>query len=241
MNSIRKVVNNIKFPKSLNISINIDGSGLLHNKALLYFIFAISFGNFMLELMGGDFYFVVVYLLIGFLTTFFNKNMIVVLLMATIFANILKYGKESTEGFEASDENILDEHDKVNDDIDNAVAIDIPNKMLDNSDKKKLKKLKKQYEESDKKSHDHSDGESDTESDDDSDNDSVSDKKTKKSTKKEPYTDRELDSMNYKDSEKMLENQRLLLKNMKDFKPFFDTLKGIAGNFSPKKGEKSEE
>lgn len=233
MNSIRKVVNNIKFPKSLNISLNIDGSGLLYNKSILYLIFIISFGNFMLELIGGDFYFVVVYLIIGFLTTFFNKNMIVVLLMSTIFANILKYGNKSTEGFEASDENILDEHDQANDDIDNALPIDIQNKILGSDDKKKSKKHHKSH----KKSDDKSDSESDTESDDES----VSEKSTKKKNKKEPYTDRELDSMKYKDSEKMLENQRLLLKNMKDFKPFFDTLKGIAGNFSDKKGEKAEE
>ena len=238
MNSIRKVVNNIKFPKSLNISLNIDGSGLLHNKSILYLIFAISFGNFMLELIGGDFYFVVIYLIIGFLTTFFNKNMIVVLLMSTIFANILKYGNKSTEGFEASDENILDQHDQANDDIDSALPIDMPIKILDSGDKKKSKK---HHKKSHKKSDDDSDDESDNESGNESDNESVSERSTKKKHKKEPYTDRELDSMKYKDSEKMLENQRLLLKNMKDFKPFFDTLKGIAGNFSDKKGEKSEE
>jgi len=239
MNSIRKVVNNIKFPKSLNISLNIEGSGLLHNKAILYLIFAISFGNFMLELIGGDFYFVVVYLIIGFLTTFFNKNMIVVLLMATIFANILKYGKESTEGFEASDENILDEHDHANHDIENAVPIDLSSKQLDNTDKHPddMKKSKKSK---------HNKSEHDSDNESVSENESVSvsvskKDKSKKKQKKEPYTDRELDSMNYKESEKMLENQKLLLKNMKDFKPFFDTIKGIAGNFSQKKTEKSEE
>jgi hypothetical protein len=39
------------------------------------------------------------------------------------------------------------------------------------------------------------------------------------------------------ESEKLLENQRLLLKNMKEFKPFFETLQGLAGNFS---GDKSK-
>ena len=53
MDSVKKIVNIIKFPKSLNISLNIEGTGLLHNRAVLYLIFAISFGNFMLELLSA--------------------------------------------------------------------------------------------------------------------------------------------------------------------------------------------
>lgn len=185
MNSIRKVTNNIKMPnlKRLNLSINIGGSGFLHNKALLYFIFVISFGNFMLELMSGDFYFIIIYLLIGFLTTFFNKNMIVVLLMSAIFANILKYGAQSVEGFDGE--------------ID-ASSNDLSEDMTESTDKKKTGKKSSEYKEN----------------------------------TKESYTDRDLDSMKYKESEKMLENQNLLLKNMKDFKPILDTIQGFTKGFS---------
>jgi len=163
----------MKMPSLKQLNLSIDGSGFLYNKALLYFIFAISFGNFMLEMIAGDMYFIIVYLLVGFLTTFFNKNMIVVLLMSCIFANILKYGAQSVEGFE--DEGFEEGLDSsMNDASKNKVtAID-----------------------------------------------------------RDTFTDRELDSMKYKESEKMIENQNLLLKNMKDFKPFLDTIQGITKSFS---------
>lgn len=209
MNSLKKVVNNIKFPKSLNISLKIEGSGLLHNKAILYFIFAISFGNFMLELMTGDFYFVAVYILIGFLTSFFNKNMIVVLAMAAIFANILKYGAKSVEGLvnESHNDSNNDSHnDSHNEnhmgrneiDLDNAIPIDISH----NKDSKKY-------------SHNESD---------------ISNNSNKKKSIKES-----LEMSDYKESEKLLKNQELLLKNINDMKPFFDTIKGLTSSFGGNK------
>jgi len=218
MNSIKKVVNNIKMPSLKQFNLSVDGSGFLYNKSLLYLIFAISFGNFMLEMISGDIYFVVVYLLIGFLTTFFNKNMIVVLLVSTIFANILKYGAHSVEGFEDSDENVLDNHHD-NDDLENAVPVNL-----------KPDKKRRHSSESD------SDSESDDEEEEEEEDASSVKKKSKK---KEAYTDRELNNMKYTETVKMLDNQKLLLKNMKDFKPFIDTIQGIAKSFtkSPEKAE----
>jgi len=198
MNSIKNIFNNIKMPNLKRFNLSIDGSGFLYNKALLYFIFAISFGNFMLEMIAGNSYFIIVYLLIGFLTTFFNKNMIVVLLMSTIFANILKYGAQSVEGFDGEDdggENYDGENDDgENDDGENDGQYDESSNYLTNHKKK--------------------------------------DVKNKKEDTKESYTDRELDNIKYKESEKMIENQNLLLKNMKDFKPFLDTIQGITKSFS---------
>jgi len=227
MDSAKKIINNFKFPKTFNISLNMNtmGSGLLHNKALLYLVFAISFGNFILEMIAGDMYFVTVYLIIGFLTSFFNKNMMVVLLMATIFANILTYGKDSVEGFE-EDANNTHQAESVKDgdsnhDIGDAIPIDI-------GSSKKDKKSKKHSH------HKKSDADSDSDSESVNESENGDKKKKKKKVKEEAYTDREIDSMNYKDSEKLLENQKLLMKNMKDFKPFFDTLKGIAENFTEK-------
>ena len=209
---------------------NTIGSGLLYNKALLYLVFAISFGNFVLEMIAGDIYFITVYLIIGFLTSFFNKNMMVVLLMATIFANILTYGQGSVEGFE-EDINNTHQADSVKDggsnhDIGDAIAIDIGSS----------KKSKKHSH------HKNSDADADSDSDSESVNESENGdkKKKKKKVKEEPYTDRDIDSMNYKDSKKLLENQKLLMKNMKDFKPFFDTLKGIAENFTEKSSSENK-
>ena len=93
--NIQKMLKNNKMNFNKNI---------LHNKYLLYAIFFISVGNFFIELMKGNMYFVAVYILIGLLTSFFNKNMIVVLSLAAIFTNILNYGRATTyEGFDGDD------------------------------------------------------------------------------------------------------------------------------------------
>jgi hypothetical protein len=234
MDSVKKIVNIIKFPKSLNISLNIEGSGLLHNKFVLYLIFIISFGNFMLELIGGDYYFVVIYILIGFLTTFFNKNMIIVLAMAAIFANILKYGPKSVEGMEDGDavDYDIDEIDNNDSDLSDAIAIDISNKKHDNHDhsndnKKQIKKSRSN------KSMVDSDSDSDSESDSESYIESNSGKK-RKNKRGEPFKDR-LEMSDYEESEKLLKNQKLLLKNMKEIKPFFDTIQGLTSSFTGNK------
>ena len=244
MNSIRKVVNNIKFPKSMNISLNIEGSGLLHNKAVLYLIFIISFGNFMMELIVGDYYFVSIYILIGFLTTFFNKNMIVVLAMAAIFANILKYGAKSVEGMEG-DVN-LDNIDNTEPgfDIGDSIAVDIPSKNGEDTketiDTKPIKETKEtkpitkpitvQKSGFKTKSED-----SDSDDSDSDDSESESDSRKKKYKKKgEPFKDR-LEMSDYEESEKLLKNQKLLLKNMKEIKPFFDTIQGLTSSFTGNK------
>jgi len=241
MESAKKIINKFKFPKTLNISFNMNtvGSGLLYNKALLYLIFAISFGNFILEMITGDMYFVIIYILIGLLTSFFNKNMMVVLLMATIFANILKYGQSSVEGFEDADPQIFDDiNDTDNSDLDNAVAVD----MKGHNDHKHRDNEKKETDKRDKDEDEDKEEDKDEEEDnEDDDSDDESKKKSKKTKGKDGFSDRELQNMTYKESEKMLENQKLLLKNMKEFKPFFDTIKGLAGNFSTKTVKPSNE
>jgi hypothetical protein len=175
------------------IDFNMKGSGLLHNKALLYFIFAISFGNFMIELINGDMYFVVIYILIGLLTTFFSKNMIVILSVAVIFANILKYGRASVEGFEEEFEEGEENMNLTEDELRKQLSTDISNNKKESSNKEST---------------------------------------NKESTNKESYTDIDLDkNMNYSDSAKMIENQKELINNMKEFKPFMDTIQGLAKSF----------
>ena len=49
---------------------------ILHNTYVLYFIAFLSFGKFFFEMMTGDMYYVSVYIIIAFLLSFFNKNMI---------------------------------------------------------------------------------------------------------------------------------------------------------------------
>jgi hypothetical protein len=98
----------------------IEKDGLLHNRVLLYATFVFSLLNLVIFMVEKDFYSITFFILIGFLTTFFSKNMLVVLLLSLILTNILKYGSnlnkegmdededELMEGMEKDDEEILE-------------------------------------------------------------------------------------------------------------------------------------
>jgi hypothetical protein len=73
---------------------------LLHNKVFLYVVFALSLANLLIWIVGGDIVNVIVFLLVGFLTAFFSKNMIVILLFALVVSNVIKFGIHvGKEGF----------------------------------------------------------------------------------------------------------------------------------------------
>tara|TARA_B100000900_G_scaffold398845_1_gene400708 strand:- start:9811 stop:10398 length:588 start_codon:yes stop_codon:yes gene_type:complete len=81
---------------------------LLHNKYVLYLIVLASILNILLLANGKDFNSVVIFIIVGFLTSFFSKNMIVILLIALLFTHGIKYGnkvirKEGLEGLEGED------------------------------------------------------------------------------------------------------------------------------------------
>ena len=79
-------------------------SGILHNRYLLYAVFIIALIDFLYLGSIRDMTSVFVFVLIGLLVSFFNKNMIIILSSAMIVANVLKYGginqRLVIEGFE---------------------------------------------------------------------------------------------------------------------------------------------
>ena len=68
------------------------GKSLLYNKYLLYVSFAICLINLLIWMFSGEFIHVAVFLLVGFLTSYFSKNMIVILVMALVISNVFKSG-----------------------------------------------------------------------------------------------------------------------------------------------------
>lgn len=79
-------------------------SSILHNRYLLYAVFIIALIDFLYLGSIRDMTSVFVFVLIGLLVSFFNKNMIIILSSAMIVANVLKYGginqRLVIEGFE---------------------------------------------------------------------------------------------------------------------------------------------
>jgi hypothetical protein len=99
-NKLGSFVNKIQSKLSKNLSNITTSNGMLHNKILLYVVFIFSVLNLFIFANTGNYTSVVVFLLIGFITSFFSKNMLVILLLSLILTNILKYGSSLSEGFE---------------------------------------------------------------------------------------------------------------------------------------------
>jgi len=81
-------------------------SGLLHSKAVLYFLVTVSIINMITYVSTNQPTYAGFVLLIGFLTSFFSKNMIVIIFVAIAFTNIIRFGMESAsqyrEGFDTN-------------------------------------------------------------------------------------------------------------------------------------------
>ena len=88
---------------------------VLNSRVLLYFIFFLSITDIILFTASKEYGSVIVFILIGLLTSFFSKNMMVIFTMALVGTNILRFGNEiRIEGMaESMDEDEEDPADKL--------------------------------------------------------------------------------------------------------------------------------
>lgn len=82
-----------------------DMKSLLYNRFVLYFILFISVAYLFFFMQTGNFRSVFVFLLVGFLTSFYSKNMIVVLTCALIGTRIISTMDSLHEGLETKEAN----------------------------------------------------------------------------------------------------------------------------------------
>ena len=74
---------------------------ILYSRVVLYIVLIICLFQLFMLTSVGDYYSCAVFVLVGFLTSFFSKNMLVILVIALVVTNILKYGANvRREGFE---------------------------------------------------------------------------------------------------------------------------------------------
>ena len=77
---------------------------VLHNRIVLYFFSIIALFDLIYFLNINDMYSFAILILTGFLTSFFIKNMVVILFVALIVTHVLKYGNSTySEGYEGVD------------------------------------------------------------------------------------------------------------------------------------------
>ena len=72
----------------------------LHNQYVLYFVFFVAIGNLFMFVFSNDLMSAGVFFTAGLLTSFFSKNMVVILVTAMVVSNIIRMGiSNKREGF----------------------------------------------------------------------------------------------------------------------------------------------
>ena len=78
--------------------------GILTNKWVLYFIFFVGIFDVINFYQSGNITSVAIFLIVGFLTSFFSKNMIVVIVAAIAVSHLITYGNKVSEEEDEEDD-----------------------------------------------------------------------------------------------------------------------------------------
>ena len=147
------------FGKLLKMKYNFNP--VLQNQIVLYLFLFMTLTQVVLFVSNNDTTGIVLMCIIGFLTTFFSKNMIVILCVALTMTNLVKKGMKQVgyEGFEdkKEEENKETEEDttkkekkesaKVDDEVDNAPNSNESSSQTKDEMKREFERLKEEYPE----------------------------------------------------------------------------------------------
>lgn len=105
MNFVNKIIDKAEtlISKLMRLVPSTSG-GFLYNKWVLYFIAVVSLVDMTRFYMHGDVNAVMLFFAVGLLTTFFSKNMTVVLVIALALTHLVAFGTKSLEGLENEEE-----------------------------------------------------------------------------------------------------------------------------------------
>ena len=90
-----------------------SSTGMLNNKWILYTILFISIIDLFNFYSKSDTTAIAIFLVVGFLTTYFSKNMLVVLVVAIAVTHIARFGTASMEGMETEEDDEVVEEEEV--------------------------------------------------------------------------------------------------------------------------------
>ena len=95
------------FSNNSNSKFSEKFKSILSNRGILYILFVLAIGNLFYLGTSNDIWTIAIFVLTGFLTSFFSKNMVVILCIALVVSSIIKYGTPtgSSEGFEGLTDN----------------------------------------------------------------------------------------------------------------------------------------
>lgn len=147
------------FGKLLKMKYNFNP--VLQNQVVLYLFLFMTLTQVVLFVSKNDTAGIVLMCIIGFLTTFFSKNMIVILCVVLIMTNLVKKGMKQVgyEGFEDKKEEKKEEEEdkttekeqkestKVDDEIDDAPNSNESSSQTKDEMKREFERLKEEYPE----------------------------------------------------------------------------------------------
>ena len=105
-----------------------SSTGMLNNKWILYTILFISIIDLFNFYSKSDTTAIAIFLVVGFLTTYFSKNMLVVLVVAIAVTHIARFGTASMEGMENEE---VEEEEEVTEGLSSKVSEEKKNSELE--------------------------------------------------------------------------------------------------------------
>jgi hypothetical protein len=130
---------------------------ILYNKWVLYFIFVVGIYDIIHFYQRGNTMAVAIFFIVAFLTSFFSKNMIVVIVSAIAVSHIVAYGNKMSEGFEEGideeeeeeegfEEGIDEEEEPTTDDLKNDLTTKMKKPVSDEDTEKKESSMEPENE-----------------------------------------------------------------------------------------------
>ena len=136
----------MKFPKLPKFMDKKNVSKMLENKYVLYFVFILAIINLFGYMITGNFNSIIFFVLVGFLTTFFSKNMILILTVPLVLTSVLMVGKTVKESFENADKSIDAQIKELQGEIDDMIQKGLSTDADKTAFKEKNDKLQKLLE-----------------------------------------------------------------------------------------------
>ena len=160
---INKMLNSISNRSNMNYT----SKSWLYCRWILYVVFVLAIGNIYYLLLSGDYFTLAIFVLVAFLTTFFSKNMVVILCISLVISTIiksvqLKEGLELSKNDVSTIETLMDKFggsgikegvttkNKDSKDSKKSSSNEDNNEHNDNDSKSKSKSNKEEEEENDK-------------------------------------------------------------------------------------------
>ena len=141
--NITKSISNLPstVSKTLNVGkIDMNFKDLLHNRIVLYVLVIVALFDLFYFAQIRDNTSIAVFILLAFITTFFSKNMIIVICIALVVTHLLKFGvRQVSEGFAEGDEEEEKTKEGLEDDEEEREGLETEMKPKEKKEKKEKK------------------------------------------------------------------------------------------------------